>query len=516
MYCGDETGSFIGEIGSHTSRFGYGGEDNPKLVVPSFTITEERNTSNSSGDNKKRRMWTSSLQSPSQTREERMESILRMASSSNENESDTVEWSKIFPQTNPDAFLRQGDSVENWDSLQTAWETSMVTLRATDTQKHTVGGNPYIPKGTSTTKSSSTVKSTPLEGKCIHPLLAITPGITHFEGVGKDYMAAYKRQQYAQYTEIFMEALDATSMFLAPAPMLASFSLGRQTALIVDVGAGGCRATPIVDGLVLQQSQRRNGRGGDWLGNITWKALLNEYDVAPTPRYLLRNATVNQKESNKVQSLWYRQSMNDLMYEVRTQPFVTVQSNDSPKIRVPFLKTKHASSPSPPGSPDSVTRSGASYELPDGTSVDLTSSFGRDLQQLPELLFSDTLPFAESKDVQSMPSTFSTSPLHQLVKESLLAVGDVDARKELTGSICLVGASSLFPNLDTRLSQELSNLLPSFVKPKVVASRISVERSCAAWIGGSILTSLGSFQQLWLSRTEYEEYGTGMAIQRFP
>ena len=36
MYCGDETGSYIGDVGSHTCRFGYGGEDNPKFVVPSY------------------------------------------------------------------------------------------------------------------------------------------------------------------------------------------------------------------------------------------------------------------------------------------------------------------------------------------------------------------------------------------------------------------------------------------------------------------------------------------------
>ena len=112
--------------------------------------------------------------------------------------------------------------------------------------------------------------------------------------------------------------------------------------------------------------------------------------------------------------------------------------------------------------------------------------------------------------------TLSNAPLHKLIQESLLAVGDVDARKELVGNICLSGGSSVLPNLDSRLSYELSTILPGFVKPKVIASRNSVERTCAAWIGASILTSLGSFQQLWLSRTEYEEYGATMAIQRFP
>ena len=32
MYCGDETGSFVGQVGSHTSRFGYGGDESPRFV----------------------------------------------------------------------------------------------------------------------------------------------------------------------------------------------------------------------------------------------------------------------------------------------------------------------------------------------------------------------------------------------------------------------------------------------------------------------------------------------------
>jgi len=112
--------------------------------------------------------------------------------------------------------------------------------------------------------------------------------------------------------------------------------------------------------------------------------------------------------------------------------------------------------------------------------------------------------------------TLIDAPLHELIHQSLLSVGDVDIRKELTSNVILTGGSSLFPNLDARLSWELSQLLPAFTKPKVIAPRFSVERSCASWIGGSILTSLGSFQQLWLSRHEYEEYGATMSVQRFP
>ena len=36
MYCGDETGSFVADVGSYQGRFGYGGEDTPKYCVPSY------------------------------------------------------------------------------------------------------------------------------------------------------------------------------------------------------------------------------------------------------------------------------------------------------------------------------------------------------------------------------------------------------------------------------------------------------------------------------------------------
>lgn len=633
MYCGDETGSFIGEIGSHTCRFGYGGEDNPKLTMPSYVVSNSSSNSNNGNDNdgstarQRRRMSRfSSLHPPRE--EEVMESILRMPSNISMHE-------QHEPIVDPNRFLRQGEIVENWDNAQTAWEHSMDVLRATDTLKHTQGGTPYDSRSKKQQKrehssglSSASVVGSKNEqqeqGRCVHPMLAITPGVSEYtssasasgdnnnNNTGPKFQAAIRRQQHTKHIEMMMESLNATSAFLAPAPMMAAFSLGRQTALVVDIGAGGCRVTPIVDGLILKQSQRRSGRGGDWLGDVTWKALLEEKanqeraagessSSSPSPgalspatnnnnanainngikpRYMLKNRYEGKKQS----AVFHKRAMNDLMYEIRTEPFVTLHSTDnSSKIRIPFTDKRNSNPKpivggdgdvtmaSPPGTPTSgVAKNNANananantntptavksehqhqhhpppygspestgtmlgdnsepaiYELPDGTPIDLTSSsFGKDLCQLPELLFAEesALPFRQSYGGSSSSSSFASTstlsnlPLHKLIKESLLAVGDVDVRKELAGCICLVGATSLFPNLEKRLSQELTALLPSFVRPKVVAPKISsVERSCASWIGASILTSLGSFQQLWLSRTEYEEYGAALSIQRFP
>lgn len=222
--------------------------------------------------------------------------------------------------------------------------------------------------------------------------------------------------------------------------------------------------------------------------------------------------------------------MQELMYELRTQPFVKVDTYRDVNARIPFSSDGtdsssmdvDASAPATPLTPGSIASAldPTTYELPDGTSIDLTTTtLGKDMTRIPELLFSKDLPFKDPKSSSSTSSSLYTLqdlPLHELIHESLLAVGDVDLRKELSSNIVLTGGSSLFPNLDARLSHELSQRLPAFTKPKVIAPRFSVERSCAPWIGGSILTSLGSFQQLWLSRTEYEEYGSTLGIQRFP
>jgi actin-like protein 6A len=525
MYCGDETGSFIGDIGSHTSRFGYGGEDNPKLVHRSFVSNKQH-------------VPSSCLSSRVASQE--MDPVLRMARCSSSSSPDysqqqQQQQQQLQPIVDPNEFLRQGDLVENWDALEVVWQSSMRIMHVKDTLKHTKGGTPYSNKPASSSIISSTTNIGGGDGKCVHPILAVTPGMTHFPGHGPMYSASIKRQQDIKYTELLMECLEAPAVFLAPSPMLSAFSLGRQTALMVDIGAGGCRVTPVVDGLVLEHAQRRNGRGGDWLDHMTWRAL-QEQNITVTPRYQLRKTCAsNNLETKMISPLYHQWAMQDLMYELRTAPHVNfaVWTTD---FRAPFTplppttESSHDistnSSPSSPsaarGTPSSTTASSSSsptYQLPDGTEIDLSTPAGKDFCRIPELLFNEELPFATSNSNSSSTHLLPTTvdmPLHRLVQSSLSAIGDVDMRKDLSANICLTGGASVVTNLDARLSALVGWALPSLAKPKVIASRQLVERSCAAWIGASVLTSLGSFQQLWLSRTEYEEYGCALSIQRFP
>ena len=97
--------------------------------------------------------------------------------------------------------------------------------------------------------------------------------------------------------------------------------------------------------------------------------------------------------------------------------------------------------------------------------------------------------------------------LPELITETIRGC-DTDMRRELWGSIVVSGGGSLLPGLTERLHGRLNELVPQMsMKVKVVAPSTPQERRFSVWIGGSILASLGSFQQLWMSKQEYDEVG---------
>lgn len=84
---------------------------------------------------------------------------------------------------------------------------------------------------------------------------------------------------------------------------------------------------------------------------------------------------------------------------------------------------------------------------------------------------------------------------------------DLDIRRDLYGNIVLSGGTTMFPGIADRMQKELTALAPSSMKVKIVAPP---ERKYSVWIGGSILASLSTFQNLWCSKQEYDESGPGI------
>jgi actin-related protein len=69
----------------------------------------------------------------------------------------------------------------------------------------------------------------------------------------------------------------------------------------------------------------------------------------------------------------------------------------------------------------------------------------------------------------------------------------------------------MFPGITDRLQQEITNMAPSSMRVKVVAPP---ERKYSVWIGGSILASLSTFQQMWISKQEYDESGPSIVHRK--
>lgn len=65
----------------------------------------------------------------------------------------------------------------------------------------------------------------------------------------------------------------------------------------------------------------------------------------------------------------------------------------------------------------------------------------------------------------------------------------------------------LFGNTMQNTLSKVGELAPPNAKVKAVAMVIPQERVYSGWIGGSIITSLSSFQNYWVGKDEWMEHG---------
>eukprot|EP00172_Hildenbrandia_rubra_P001539 Plantae.Rhodophyta-Hildenbrandia_rubra.ctg21027.p2 GENE.Plantae.Rhodophyta-Hildenbrandia_rubra.ctg21027~~Plantae.Rhodophyta-Hildenbrandia_rubra.ctg21027.p2 ORF type:complete len:296 (-),score=40.09 Plantae.Rhodophyta-Hildenbrandia_rubra.ctg21027:1993-2754(-) len=134
------------------------------------------------------------------------------------------------------------------------------------------------------------------------------------------------------------------------------------------------------------------------------------------------------------------------------------------------------------------------FELPDGQVI----TVGQERFQCPEALFKPELLGNE------MPG------IHRTTYNSIMKT-DIDIRKDLYANMVMSGGTTMFAGIASRLQKELETLAPSSVKIKTVAPP---ERQFSVWIGGSILSSLSTFQQMWVSKGEYDEMGPSIVHRK--
>ena len=127
------------------------------------------------------------------------------------------------------------------------------------------------------------------------------------------------------------------------------------------------------------------------------------------------------------------------------------------------------------------------YELPDRTIIEL----GEEQIQAAEILFRPAILGKFDPGV------------HEMISECLQKV-DIELKRELFGNIILCGGTSLIQNYSNRLNRELVTISPNNIKVKIVAGS---DRQFLAWNGGSLISSLATFQSMWITHAEYEENG---------
>ena len=91
---------------------------------------------------------------------------------------------------------------------------------------------------------------------------------------------------------------------------------------------------------------------------------------------------------------------------------------------------------------------------------------------------------------------------------------DVEIRRKLAQNIVLVGGNSRFEGYRKRFENELCGARSDLDVEKWISVINGIGGEWSACVGGQILGDLNSFRQAWVTKEEYEEFGTNVAFRK--
>lgn len=333
-----------------------------------------------------------------------------------------------------------------------------------------------------------------------------------------------------KFIELAMESWGTPAFWLGRTGLLSTFSAGKSTALVIDIGASMMQVTPVFEGMVLKKGVRTSPLAGNFVSSQIRHIFGTAQPPVPlTPRYMVKSkgiVDVNQPSTAEYKKFdvppmasfraWDEESVLQEFKECVVQVWEGPGRLNGGSAGSSNIDVAKQYPPRPFEFPDGwnsvfgVDRFKVSEALFDAGAALGVSSFSfflslRSDETPPTVQNSLTPPIQDTKppDSQTLPS---------LLKSSIESV-DVDARPLLLSNIVVVGGSSLLPGLIRRLDTEINALFPG-PRIRLTAPSNTVERKYASWLGGSILASLGTFHQNWISQKEYGEHGPGIVEKR--